>query len=93
MNQSNPLQNLNGWIQRKSKEYSQGKALVSACSCYFLALPSLHSSNFFSFGGRIACSKTLNPLTANALHRIATSQLICNANQLTGFYIMANIGR
>ena len=35
----------------------------------------------------------LNPLTTNASHHIETSQLICIANQLTGFYIMGNIGR
>ena len=29
----------------------------------------------------------------NALHHIQTSQLICTANQLTGFYMMGNIGR
>ena len=26
-------------------------------------------------------------------HHIETSQLICRANQLTGFYMMGNIGR
>ena len=27
----------------------------------------------------------INPLTANVPHHIETSQLVCNANQLTGF--------
>ena len=36
---------------------------------------------------------TLNLLTTNVPHHIETSQLICNANQLTGFYMMGNIGR
>ena len=36
---------------------------------------------------------SVNPLTANAPHHIDTSQLIFNSNQLTGFYIMGNIGR
>ena len=35
----------------------------------------------------------LNPLTTNVSHDIETSQLICSANQLTGFYIMENTGR
>ena len=35
----------------------------------------------------------INPLTTNVLHHIEISQLICNANQLTGFYMMWNIGR
>ena len=35
----------------------------------------------------------LNPLTTNLPHHIETSQLICNANQLTGFYMMGNTGR
>ena len=32
-------------------------------------------------------------LTINVRHHIETSQLICRANQLTGFYMMGNIGR
>ena len=34
-----------------------------------------------------------NPLTTNVPHHIETSQLICNPDQLTGFYVMGNIGR
>ena len=34
-----------------------------------------------------------NPLTINFPHHIETSQLICNGNQLTGFYMMGDIGR
>ena len=34
-----------------------------------------------------------NPLTTNVPHHIKTNQLICNTNQLTGFYMMGNIGR
>ena len=33
-----------------------------------------------------------NPLTTNVPHHIETSQFICNANQLTGFYVMENNG-
>ena len=36
---------------------------------------------------------SLNPLTTNVPHYTETSQLICIANQLTGFYMMGNIGR
>ena len=32
------------------------------------------------------------PLTINVPHHIETSQLICIADQLTGFYMMRNIG-
>ena len=38
-------------------------------------------------------SKVFNPLTTNASHRIETSQLICRVNQLTGFYMIGDIGR
>ena len=31
--------------------------------------------------------------TTNVPHHIETSQLICNPNQLTGFYMMKNTGR
>ena len=34
-----------------------------------------------------------NPLTTNVPEHIETSQLICIANQLTGFFIMGDIGR
>ena len=37
--------------------------------------------------------KCLNPLTTNVPHHIETSQLICIANQITGFYMVGNIGR
>ena len=32
-----------------------------------------------------------SPLMINVPHYIELSQLICNANQLTGFYMMGNI--
>ena len=35
----------------------------------------------------------VNPLTTYIPHHTETSQLIYNANQLTGFYMMKNIGR
>ena len=35
----------------------------------------------------------LKPLMTNGPHHIETSQLICSANQLTGFNAMGNIGR
>ena len=35
----------------------------------------------------------LNPLTTKVAHNIKTSQLICSGNQLTGFYMMGNLGR
>ena len=37
-------------------------------------------------------AKIVNPLTTNAPHYINTSQLICIADQLTGFYMMGNTG-
>ena len=36
---------------------------------------------------------SFNPLTTNILLHIETIQSICIANQLTGFYMMGNIGR
>ena len=38
-------------------------------------------------------SKSINTLTTNVLRHVKTSQLICIANQLTGFYMMGNIDR
>ena len=55
-----------------------------------------HSSQFkkcskLSTSGQYKVSY-LNPLTTNVPNHIETSQLICIANQLTGFYMMGNIG-
>ena len=35
----------------------------------------------------------LNPLTTSVPRHIETSELICITNQLTGFYVIGNIGR
>ena len=35
----------------------------------------------------------LHSLTTSVSHHIETNQVICIANQLTGFYMMGNIGR
>ena len=37
--------------------------------------------------------RLIKPLTTNVSHQIENSQLIYSANQLTGFYMMGNIGR
>ena len=42
---------------------------------------------------KILHEEMFNPLPTNVPHHIETSQLICNANQLTSFYMMGNIGR
>ena len=39
------------------------------------------------------CNEKFKPLTTNDPYHIETSQLICIENQLTGFYMMGNIGR
>ena len=45
------------------------------------------------FSGEILGTHFINPLTTIVVHHIETRQLICMANQLTGFYMMENIGR
>ena len=42
---------------------------------------------------RFTCLHLLNLLTTNVPQHIKTTQLIRNANQLTGFYMMGDIGR
>ena len=37
--------------------------------------------------------RAVNPLTTSVPHYIETSRFICDAYQLTGFYMMSNIGR
>ena len=41
----------------------------------------------------ISMKYSFNPLTTNVPHHIETSQLICHANEVTGFYMIGNIGR
>ena len=36
--------------------------------------------------------ESVKPLTTNVLHHTETNKLICNANKMTGFYMMENIG-
>ena len=43
--------------------------------------------------GKWEITALFNPLTTNVPCHIETSKLICNASQLTGFYIIGNIGR
>ena len=45
------------------------------------------------FSYAVTNSGKLNPITTNVPHHIETSQLICNANKLTGFFMVRNIGR
>ena len=48
-------------------------------------------ANLAKFTGKQACN-FINPLTTNVPHHTETSQLTYNANQLTDFYRMGNIG-
>ena len=49
-------------------------------------------AGILSFFILLSRASLFNPLTTNVPHHIETSQLICIANQLTGFYIMGIIG-
>ena len=42
---------------------------------------------------KIRWKNVVNQLTTNVPYHVETSQLISNANQLTGFYMIGNIGR
>ena len=61
-----------------------------------LAFIFLHICFAFCYhtASHLTCIKDehLNPLMTNVPHHIETSQLIWIANQLTGFYMMGNIG-
>ena len=41
----------------------------------------------------LVSARHINPLTTSVSHHIETSQLICEASQLTVFFMMVNIGR
>ena len=50
------------------------------------------NQRFFNLRDRVRFQH-INPSTTNVPHHTETSQLICNVNQLTGFYMMGNIDR
>ena len=64
---------------------------TSAMRESMIASESSYSRMFFSFI-RDKPELFFNPLTINVPHHIEASQLISNANQLTGFYMMENSG-
>ena len=45
--------------------------------------------NWSYFKANVQIKGLINPLTTNVSHHIEPSQLICFANQLTGFYMRA----
>ena len=57
-----------------------------------MQLPAGRHSDVFIVHFQRCFQDPVNPLTTNVPHHIETSQLISNANQLTGFYMMGNIG-
>ena len=69
------------YSSEKARDYLIEFCALNICKLYVLCTITCHFAYF------------LNPLTTNVLHRIDPSQLIWNANQSTGFYMMRNIGR
>ena len=49
--------------------------------------------NWSYFRANVQIKGLINPLTTNVPHHIESSLLIYFANQLSGFYMMGNIGR
>ena len=61
----------------------------------FLILRQFQQMHLLKLAGNhgFTCLHLLNLLTTNLPKHIETTQLIWNANQLTGFYMMGDIGR
>ena len=47
----------------------------------------------FCLNPSVEIIEAINPLTTSVFHYVETSQLICSANQLTGFQMLGNTGR
>ena len=60
---------------------------------YIVILRYLADLSFLGWLSEFPYFFIFNPLTTNVPHHIEASQLICNANQLNGFYMIGNIGR
>ena len=66
------------------------------CSLFFVKYSILDVSQSAEYASECTertKSRIINTLTTNVPYHIETSQLICIANQFTGFYMMGNIGR
>ena len=57
-------------------------------NCYFSQIDVIHLFSLFTFWELLPFG-----IMTNVCHHLETSQLICSANQLTGFYMMGNTGR
>ena len=69
--------------------------IVRYLQCSYDGMNVFHTFNLTSEISTVmsnGSSMSVNPLTTNVPDRIETNQLICNANQLTGFCMMRNIG-
>ena len=75
---------------------NSGAHLVSRFTCNIWVIVDVISNSsvcrISSYSRLEITSIAINPLTTNAPHHIENSQLICIANELTGFYMMGNIG-
>ena len=79
------------------REFMANRIIFQLFTNYFYRV---HLSNVWIFDffvifyfAYLTKERIFNPLTTNIPHYIEASQLICNANQLTGFYMMGSIGR
>ena len=66
------------------------------CSLFFVKCSILDVSQSAKYASECTertKSRIINILTTNVPYHIEISQLICIANQFTGFYMMGNIGR
>ena len=61
--------------------------ITNSCLCFNLFQP------FQVFWSEMDQTHYFNTLMTSVLHHIETSQSICRANQLTGFYMMGSTGR
>ena len=69
---------------------------TKSCSLFFVKYSILDVSQSAEYASECTertKSRIINTLTTNVPYHIETSQLICIANQFTGFYMMGNIGR
>ena len=71
-----------------SIQCNYSETIFDAAGTLEIVISHIISSHF-----RLPINVNVNPLTTNVPYHIEASQFICNANHLTGFYMMRNIGR
>ena len=73
-------------LNKETSDLPPPPPMLTILLCFYVYILQLLFHSFWRF--QYLLQNKVNSLTTNVPHHIDTSQLICNANQLTGFYMI-----